>query len=104
MGKESISGKKETYKKLSGIAAAIVIAGALLYFGYCDLEAETARQPYRIVALGDSIIGKERDSTCIQARMEEYTEPVFAGGSPLPEGFWRAEGRSGGEPDEGVVF
>jgi hypothetical protein len=73
LGKESISGKKETYKKLSGIAAAIVIAGALLYFGYCDLEAETARQPYRIVALGDSIIGKERDSTCIQARMEEYT-------------------------------
>lgn len=71
--KGSISGKKEAFKKYLSIAAAFVISGFLLYFGYISLESETARQPYKIVALGDSIIGKERDGSCIQARMEEYT-------------------------------
>lgn len=80
--KDSISGKKEALKKYLSIAAAFVISGFLLYFGYNSLESETAQQPYRIVALGDSIIGKERDSSCVQARLEEYT-----GGSVLSGAF-----------------
>lgn len=73
LGKENMPGKKEAYKKILSIAAAFVISGFLLYFGYCSVESETARHSYNIVALGDSIIGKERDGSCIQARVEEYT-------------------------------
>lgn len=73
MEKETILGKRKVYKKYLSIAAAFVISGSFLYFGYRNLESETAQRSYNIVALGDSIIGKERDGSCIQARVEEYT-------------------------------
>lgn len=60
--------------KLSGMAAACVISGCLLYFGYQRIEAETAgSRAWEIVALGDSIIGKEREGQAINAYFKEYT-------------------------------
>lgn len=81
MEKENFLKKRKAYKKYLSIAAAFVISGILLYFGYCNLEAETAKQSYDIVALGDSIIGKERDGSCIQARVEEYTDVSMLSGA-----------------------
>lgn len=61
MEKEIIPEKYKKYSKWVGIISAFLIAAFILYFGYRSMAAETAGQSWRIVALGDSIIGKERE-------------------------------------------
>lgn len=73
MGQGSILKKKETYTKLFSIAAAFMFSGCLLYFGYRSVDAEIVDGPWKIVALGDSIIGKEREGEAVHAYFKEYT-------------------------------
>lgn len=73
MKQGNILKKKETYLKLFRMAVAFALSGYLFYLGYQNVEAETANQSFPIVALGDSIIGKERDGSAVHAYFEEYT-------------------------------
>jgi len=71
--KENSLKKRENRKKILSVAAAFVFAGFVLAFGCQSMDAGMADQPFRIVALGDSIIGKEREGEAIHAYFEEYT-------------------------------
>lgn len=59
--------------KLVSIAAAFVISYFILRFGYQGMEKETAGEAWKIVALGDSVIGKEREGVAVHAFFQEYT-------------------------------
>ena len=61
------------HRNLLSIFMAFVIAGVILYFGCQSAEAERADESWRIVALGDSIIGKEREGMAVHLCFEEYT-------------------------------
>ncbi len=66
-------GKKEFFKKIGSIAAACVICAFLLYFGYRNVDAGTEDRHWDVIALGDSIIGKEREDGPIHVYFEEYS-------------------------------
>lgn len=63
------------------IAAAFVISGIFLCFGYQSVEAEIEREPKDVVAIGDSIIGKERYDGSVEAYFEEYSGLTMVNGA-----------------------
>lgn len=71
-GKEDLE-KKELRKKIISIAAAGVISALFLYFGYRNVDAEIEDRHWDVIALGDSIIGKEREGEAVHAYFEEYS-------------------------------
>lgn len=66
---------------LIGIAVAIVISGMLLCFGYQSVEAEMVDRPWDVVAVGDSIIGKEREDGTVDSYFEEYSGLTMVNGA-----------------------
>ncbi len=65
--------KKELYQQIWSIAAACVICAFLLYFGYRNVDAGLEDRHWDVIALGDSIIGKEREGEAVQVYFEEYS-------------------------------
>lgn len=66
---------------LISIAAAFTISGILLYFGYQSVEAEIEDKPWDVVAIGDSIIGKERWDGTVDDYFEEYSGLTMLNGA-----------------------
>lgn len=60
-------------KQIGSIAAACVICAFLLYFGYRNVDAGIEDRHWDVIALGDSIIGKEREDGPIHVYFEEYS-------------------------------
>lgn len=60
-------------RPLTGIAAAFCICGVLLYFAYRSVDRERTDEPRDVVAIGDSIIGKEREDGTVDEYFEAYS-------------------------------
>lgn len=77
-----MEGAKNKYSLYISIGIAALVIAGLLLFTYTQLKDATdqAEENFRIVCLGDSIIGNERDETSVTAVMESILgEPVANG-------------------------
>lgn len=66
---------------LISIAAAFVICGVLLYFGYLSADEETEDKHWDVVAIGDSIIGKAQGEEAVEVYFEEYSGMTMLNGA-----------------------
>lgn len=71
MKKENNTEKRKPDKYLS-IAAALGVCAVFLFFGYRSVDAEIQDRHWDVIALGDSVIGKEREGEAVHAYFEEY--------------------------------
>lgn len=63
------------------IAAAFVICGVLLCFGYQSVEAQIEDRQWDVVVMGDSIIGYEREKGGVDRYFEEYAGLTMLNGA-----------------------